>query len=160
MRNIAFALIVLLAVACKTQAPVAVPVRTSTTVKARPIVFKAPQDHLTLNALFQCDSNNRVILGDYSELYSQYISLQSQFTPTSGGGISMNVSAQTNHPDTIYIVQDSTIYQDVPIYVDVPVQVVKPLSGLYKALLISGALLWALIVYRIYRIFKTKNTRT
>lgn len=153
MKNIALIILIMFAVACKTKAPVMVPVRTTTTVEARPVTVSFKPDSLALSALFRCDSNYQVVMSDYSELYTDYMNLHSTFQQQPDGGILVKVKATAQHPDTTFILNDTTIYQEVPIIVNVEVPVEKPLTWLQRSLIYSGIALWVLVTFFIVSIF-------
>jgi hypothetical protein len=158
MKHLALILITLSLAACKPQRLITeVPVRSATEITARPVNVSIPQDHASLGALFTCDSNNRVIMNDYRELYSEYMNLQTRFTSTPDGGMSVEVSARTMRPDTVIIVNDTTVFTEVPVITPVEVPVKLPFTRLEKALFGSGVILWLLSLYKIFTFFKFKN---
>lgn len=165
MRKLLFALALLAftAVACRTQKPPSVTSTdsSSVTVKPRPVIIPAVQDSLTVRALFECDSNNRVILRSYNALWSQYMSVSSAVEPVNDGGMTVTIGAQTNHPATTATAYDSIIYRQQKIYLPgapYPVEVQKKLSWLQKTLIYSGSAAWLIllitIVLRFYNPFK------
>lgn len=134
-----------------------VPVKTTTLVRERPVEIPAIQDSSIITALFACDSNNRVILKDYSELYSKYISVQMAVEPV-GDDMQLQIGQRTTRPATTATVRDSIIEREVPVYLaSEPYEVIKPLPWHKRALVTSGIVAWILlIVYcsiRIKRIF-------
>ncbi len=156
MKALLIASLLIIAFSCKSPAPVIVPVRTTTTVQARPVQVRFQPDSLALSALFRCDSNNRVILDDYSELFSKYMNLNTTFQQQADGSMKANINAKAQKPDTLFIVRDTTITQEVPVYVPTPTK--KPLTWLQRTLIYSGIAFWVFVfIYvltRFYNPFK------
>jgi len=159
----ALALLAITAISCRIQKPPAVTSTdsTSVTVKPRPVTIPAVQDSLSIKALFECDSNNRVILKSYNSLWTKYVSVTSAIEPAGNGGMSVTIDAQTNHPETTVLANDSIIYRQQKIYLPgapYPVEVKKPLTWFEKTLIYSGAAAWIIlllfILNRFYNPFK------
>jgi len=129
-----------------------------TEVRDRLVDIPAVQDSATLQAYFECDSNNRVILNDYNQLMSEYVSLKSLMTPTDKGML-FTIDLSTNHPQTTAKVSDSTVTKEVPVYVKGDtIEVKKPLSWLQKFIIYSGSALWLIVIIstalKIYKLLK------
>lgn len=165
MKNTLFILVglTLVVASCRTQKPPAITSTdsTSVTVTPRPVIIPAVQDSSSIKALFECDSNNRVILKSYNALWSQYMSVYSAVEPVENGGMEVTINTQTNHPATTVIAYDSTINRQQKIYLPgapYPVEVEKPLSWLQKTLMYTGAAAWLIlllfIITRFYNPFK------
>lgn len=83
-------------------------------VRERVVKVPVPADSALLSALFECDSNNRVILKAYNELKSRNVESRLSFED---GRLDYSATAAR---DTVYIpAEDSIVY--VPQYVEVEV---------------------------------------
>lgn len=83
-------------------------------VTERLVPVYLPPDSALLTALFECDSNNRVILKAYDELKSQ--GMNSRLTFEDGR---LDYDLETVH-DTVYLpVKDSIVYVPQPVEVEV-----------------------------------------
>lgn len=128
---------------------------TETKVVDRIVPIPAVQDSGSLKALFSCDSNNKVILKDYNQLWSKYFSAVTALEPDSSGNMSIKLKVATNHPATNVKVRDSIVYREKEIKVPAPYPVEKELSWFQKTLIYTGALLWiAALIYILILIFK------
>ena len=135
-----------------------IPLETKTKVIDRIVDIAAVQDSGAIRAYFECDSNNKVVLRDYNQLMSDYVSLQSLMTPTDKGML-FTADLKTNHPPTKATVRDSLVYQEVLVKVKGDtIEVAKPLSRLQKLLIYSGSALWLIIIFytgfKIYKLLK------
>ncbi|MFH1121793.1 MAG: hypothetical protein V1775_18375 [Bacteroidota bacterium] len=133
-----------------------VPLETKTEIRDRLVDVAAVQDSGAIRAYFECDSNNKVVLKEYNQLMSDFVSLQSLMTPTDKGAL-FTVDLNTNHPSTKAAVRDSIVYKDVPVYVKGDdVRVEKDLSWIQTSLIWSGLIAWILLlIYLIVtRFFK------
>ena len=153
-------LLLILVTACRTpKQATEVPVQTKIEIRDRIVEIPAVQDSSSVNAMFACDSNNRVILLSYNELYTQYMSAVSAITPAANGTVKLTVNTRTLHPKTTAVVRDSIVYQEKPIYLPgAPYPVEKHLSWLQKTLIYTGAAAWLLLlllaIKRFYNPFK------
>ena len=84
-------------------------------VRERLVPVYLPPDSALLTALFECDSNNRVIMKAFNELKSRDVSSNLTFDD---GKLDYQAAV---HPDTVYLPsKDSLIYvpKEVPVYVN------------------------------------------
>lgn len=128
---------------------------TETKVIDRIVPIPAVQDSGKIRALFDCDSNNKVILKSFNQLWSQYVSAVSALESDSSGQMSLSLDVTTNHPATQAKVRDSIVYREKEIKVPAPYPVEKDLSWFQQTLMYTGALLWiAALIYIVILIFK------
>jgi hypothetical protein len=136
-----------------------VPLETKTEVRERNVDIAAVQDSGAIRAYFECDSNNKVVLREYNQLMSDFVSLKSLMTPTDKG-LLFTADLKTNHPPTKATVRDSLVYKEVPVKVKGDtIEVTKPLTWLQKLLIYSGSALWLIIIFytgfKFYKLLKT-----
>jgi len=161
MKNILLiAILVLLLVSCRTNKPAAIPpVNTIEVIRDRIVTIPSVQDSSMLKALFECDSNNRVVLKAYNALYSTYMSAVAAIEPVTDGGMSITIKTNTNHPATTAAVHDSVVSKEKLIYMPgAPYPVEKELNWIQKTLIYTGAaalaLLLIFIIVKIYNPLK------
>lgn len=140
-------------VSCRTRRN-EIPLQTRTTVKDRDVTVAATQDSASLRALFECDSNRRVVQRGYDELKSKGLGSSIQIVPQVDGKMSLTYRVKTNNQDTHVTAHDSIVYQDVPIYKDVTVEVERKLTWFQKTLIYTGAAAWIfLLLFIISRFY-------
>jgi hypothetical protein len=108
-------------------------------------------DSAMFEALFECDSTNKVIMKELSETKTKRVNSTSVFKP--GKTASLIYRTQTVH-DTIYVKQIQRLrYKEVP----VPYPEIKEVNVLHwwqKVLMWEGVVLTVLLLIAIYRKIK------
>lgn len=150
----------MIATACKTsKLPEQVSMPSSVEVHDRIVTTDVAPDSSIINALFRCDSNNQVILADYNQLYSRFMSVQTAVEPI-GNDLSIKISSKSQPAPVTTMAHDSVITKSVPVYikgdtVEVPAQ----LSWLHKTLIGSGVLAWLYLLFTIiFKLYKLKKS--
>lgn len=139
-------LLCVLFVSCKQQQPVTqVPVVTVERIVERQVPIVLPQDSSYITALFECDSNNRVILQQLHEQKTSGVS--SSYTLNNGF-----FAYKTNIiRDTIYVVaRDTIITREKPIQV---IQEVYTLSPTQRVFVWIGIVFLLFVVSKLIRLF-------
>lgn len=144
-------LTILVLVGCKSQSHlIQVPVKTVERRVTTLVPFQIHGDSATLQAYFECDSLNNVLMKEINEGKSKNISTEHSFKNGS-----LNYKAKTQ-PDTMWLTSD-TIYTEkqVPFEVEVPVVEVK-MSGFQRLFFIIGlvatGIILAFIVLKINKL--------
>ncbi|MFV0378353.1 MAG: hypothetical protein ACK5JD_13750 [Mangrovibacterium sp.] len=135
-----FFLVVL--VGCKSaQVPVQqVPIQYKERIVERLVPVQVPADSASVQALFECDSLNQVIMLELNEAKSKGVQ-----SGTSFQNGNFKYTLKTVH-DTVYVqAKDSIVYREVPVKVPVPYEVNK-LTWLQKVYIRAGQLLFILLV--------------
>lgn len=123
----------------------AVPILTKLETRVRLVPVKVDNDSSSLKALFECDSNLKVVLKAMSEMKG--VNVSSDFT-FENNLFSYKAHFKPRHDSVI--VRDSLIYKEVPI--EVPVEVkVNELHAWQKVLMWLGAALLGIIIFKIGR---------
>jgi hypothetical protein len=145
MRKIMIFFFLLLLSACASKRPIQqVPVMTKITVKPRLIPVQMAGDSVLLRLLFECDSNNRLVLKKLAEQKSKGIN--SDWKLDDDGSFSYKANAGGR--DTVIIVNDSIISKEVPVQVPVPYEV-NVLFWYQKLLIFLGFLMVVVIVVKV-----------
>lgn len=115
------------------------------------VPVQLPADSSILEAYFQCDSTNRVIMKELHDEKSKHVNTSFGFTP--GKTAKLTYKAKTQ-PDTVYVRgKDTTIYKDRPVYIDKTIEINK-LYWWQKVLMWCGGAFLLLLVIAIYRKIK------
>lgn len=134
----------LLLTACAAKRPIReVPMMTKITVKPRLIPVQMAGDSVLLRLLFECDSNNRIVLKKLAEEKSKGVS--SDFSLNDG---LFSYKANTKGCDTVIIGNDSIVIKEVPVEVPVPNEV-NVLLWYQKILIALGYLMIVVIVVKV-----------
>lgn len=113
----------------------------------RLVPVQLPADSSILEAYFECDSTNRVIMKELSEEKSKRVSTKLNFSP---GKLARLDYKSNTKPDTVYISgKDITIYKDRPVYIDKPI-VTNKLNWWQKVLMWGGGVFSILLLIAIY----------
>lgn len=115
MKMKVFVLLLLMFAACKTpRLPVEVPVKSIERHVRTYVPVKVPGDSVLLDAFFECDSLNNVLMRSIKESESK---MKTAFQFYEGNFL----YAVDFTPDTFYMPHDSLIIErDVPLYIEVP----------------------------------------
>lgn len=135
-------LIIIAMSGCKSaQVPVTeVPIQYRERVIERLVPVQVPADSASVQALFECDSLNQVIMLELNEAKSRGVQSGASFQNGN-----FKYTLKTVH-DTVYIqAKDSIVYREVPVKVSVPYEVNK-LTWLQKVYIRAGQLLFILLV--------------
>jgi len=142
-------------IGCKTSAPVVqVPVQTTERIVERLVPVATPPDSAWLKALFECNTENEVVLKELSEEKSRLIQSQWQWQQQLGQ-LKYNLNTK---PEIVYLpARDSIIIREVPYEVEVPVRV-NELTGWQWAQVYAGrVLLTMLLLFGAYQVLKWKS---
>lgn len=152
-RHILFLVLIISLVGCRTAKQIAQPpvLKDSIRIVEKLVPVQLPADSSFIEAFFQCDSTNQVIMKALSEEKTKRIN--SQFKFTSGNTAKLIYKAKTQ-PDTVYIRgKDTTVYKDRPVYIDKPV-ITNELHWWQKALMWCGGAFLILLAIAIYKQIK------
>lgn len=138
------------------QVPTQVPLQNKTEVRERIVERPSPFDSALITALFECDSNNRVVLKAFDRLLSDNMNMQTEILQHDSL-LKLSLRMKTNPPPTREIIRDSIVYQDVPVFVKGDtIEVPRQPTRLEKIFFFSGIIaLTLLVAYIAYRIYKT-----
>jgi hypothetical protein len=153
-RLLIFLVLITSLVGCRTVKQIAPPqvFKDSIRIVERLVPIQLPADSSVLEALFECDSTNQVVMKALSEEKSKRVSTQIKFTP--GKVAKLDYKSKTK-PDTVYLPSKETIrYLEKPYRVEVPV-VTNELNWWQKVLMWGGGIFILLLVLAIYNKIKT-----
>lgn len=147
-------LFTLMLFSCKTtqQPAVAVPVEYKERIVERLVPVELPSDSANIQALFECNGLNQVIMKELTEIKSKRI--QSLYTFNGG---KLKYSAKTAF-DTVYVKgRDTYTTRNVPMYINVPGPEVNKLTKWQNTQIKAGRLFLSLILlFGIYELLKWK----
>lgn len=124
----------------------------SVRIVERLVPVQLPADSSLIEAYFECDSANKVILKELHDEKTKHVNANIDFKP--GKTAKLTYKAKTQ-PDTIYIRgKDTTIYKDRPVYIDKPV-ITNALHWWQKVLMWCGGAFLILLSIAIYKKIKT-----
>ena len=134
---------------CTSTKPITeVPVKTETIITERLVPVVVHDDSVLVKALFECDSNNRVLMLQFDEHKTKNVVTANTFK----NGI-FTYKATAIH-DTVYIpVMDTLIVKDVPIVVTKEVQGKPPLWQII--LMCLGVGLIIIVIINLFKMIKT-----
>ena len=154
MKRLIFLFIIILSIcSCNTAKNIIKPVvlKDSVRIVERLVPVQLPADSSYIDAFFECDSTNQVIMKSLSEEKSKRIN--SEFNFTSGKVAKLDYKSKVK-PDTVYIsVKDTSVIKDKPVYVNVPV-VTNQLIWWQKVFMWEGVALNLLLLLAIYKKIK------
>jgi len=138
---------------CRSQQ--ALPVETRTTVTERLVEVQTPADSAWLQALLECDENNRVLLRSMDERKTSGMQSELQITQEPLSGKSLLRYAVIRVPEKIYVpAKDSIVFKETQITVTA-----NALTGWQWFQIWAGRLLLLLfIIYIAIRILTAKLT--
>ena len=115
------------------------------------VPFLIPGDSVTMQAYFECDSLNNVLLKEMSEQKGRRMNTDIDFKDGK-----LNYKAELK-PDTVYLPQDSVIVdREVPVIVKVPVETNRLTSWQEFRIKLGDALIGLLVLFGVYSFIKQK----
>jgi len=148
-----FLVLIISLVGCRTAKQIVQPpiLKDSIRIVEKLVAVQLPADSSFIEAFFQCDSTNQVIMKALNEEKTKRVN--SQFKFTSGKVARLDYKSKTQ-PDTVYIRgKDTTVYKDRPVYIDKPV-ITNELYWWQKGLMWCGAFFLVLLLIAIYKQIK------
>ena len=137
---------------CKSSKPlIQVPIKTVERRVTTLVPFLIPGDSVTMQAYFECDSLNNVLLKEMSEQKGRRMNTDIDFKDGK-----LNYKAELK-PDTVYLPQDSVIVdREVPVIVKVPVETNRLTSWQEFRIKLGDALIGLLVLFGVYSFIKQK----
>lgn len=137
---------------CKSSKPlIQVPIKTVERRVTTLVPFLIPGDSVVMQAYFECDSFNNVLLKELGEQKGRRMDTDFDFKDGK-----LNYKAELK-PDTVYLKQDSVIIEkDVPVIVEVTVETNKLTSWQNFRIKLGDALIGLLVLFGVYSFIKQK----